>query len=88
MRVSSYQRKNDDQRANAPKGLQNTGWKPILHWPSGLSSDLPEPSRELTPCDTPSLHYPITPLLHSWITYALIYGNVLYPFLQYFQVLR
>jgi hypothetical protein len=24
---------------------QNTGWKPMLHWPSGLSSDLPEPSR-------------------------------------------
>jgi hypothetical protein len=26
------------------------GWKPMLHWPSGLSSDLPEPSRELSPC--------------------------------------
>jgi hypothetical protein len=43
---------------------QNTGWKPMLHWPSGLSSDLPEPSRELSPCDTPSLHHSVTPLLH------------------------
>ena len=29
---------------------QNTGCKPMLRWPSGLSSDLPEPCRELSPC--------------------------------------
>jgi hypothetical protein len=29
---------------------QNTGWKPMLHWSSGLASDLPKPCRELSPC--------------------------------------
>src|ERR1700722_10182868 len=40
----------------------------MLHWPSGLSSDFPEPSRELSPCDTPSLHHSITPLFHYSVT--------------------
>ena len=29
---------------------KNTGWKPMLHWSSGLPSDLSEPSWELSPC--------------------------------------
>jgi hypothetical protein len=28
---------------------QNAGWKPMLHWVSGVLSDLSNPSEELSP---------------------------------------
>jgi hypothetical protein len=34
----------------ASLGAKETGWKPMLHWSSGLPSDLSEPSWELSPC--------------------------------------
>jgi hypothetical protein len=36
--------------AHRSKCEQNKGWKAMLHWPSGLSSDFPESSRGLSPC--------------------------------------
>ncbi len=77
MGVSSYQRKTD------------TGWKPMLHWPSRLSSDLRESSRQLSPCHNPTLQHSNTPFLHLSILASTSFAsNVPYPFLQHLQVLR
>jgi hypothetical protein len=78
MRVSSYQQKTDDDQANATKGPQDPA-----QGLAGFSPGFSYRRAILHHSTTPSLRYStLTSLTPSFA------GNVLYPFLQYLQVLR